>query len=1123
MSFKKLLIANRGEIAVRLIRAATDMGLATVAVHGADDAQALHVRMADEAAPLPLQGPAAYLDIDALVGAATARGCDAVHPGYGFLSESAAFAGAMAAAGVCFVGPPPALLDLFGDKSKALALARECGVPVLAGTAGATTLTQAREFMAGLPAGQALMVKAIAGGGGRGMRLVHAPEDLAEAFERCASEAQKAFGCGDLYVERFLPRARHIEVQVVGDGRDALHLGERECSLQRHNQKLVEIAPSPSLPAALREAVCEAALRMARAARYRSLGTFEFLVALDDSAAPTGDFAFIEVNPRLQVEHTVTEAVMGVDLVRAQLAIASGATLAEAGLREGLAAQGHAIELRINMESLSADGSARPHSGVLEAFDLPSGPGVRVDTFGYAGYATNPRYDSLLAKLIVHAPNGGHAQAVRRAARALAEFRIAGVVTNQPLLRRLLADEDVQRNAVWTRWLDEHLPSLLAADAAPASRDRFVPLADGASTALPRAGAASAADPLAVFGGSSLTRRAAATAEVPEGALPVAAPHQGTVIAVQAIAGERMRAGQTLLVLEAMKMEHAIGAPRSGTVGHVTVAAGDTALEGDLLAWLLPAGDGDAGLEQAAEEDPEHIRADLAEVLARRAALLDAQRPDAVARRRHTGQRTARENIADLCDPGSFVEYGGLAVAAQRSRRSLDELRRISPADGMVTGLATVNGALFGPERSRCAVLSYDYTVFAGTQGVINHRKTDRLLALAQQWQLPTLLFVEGGGGRPGDDWPTPAGLDTHTFSSLGALSGLVPTVAIVAGRCFAGNAALAGVCDLIVATADANLGMGGPAMIEGGGLGVYRPEDVGPMAVQVLNGVVDLLVEDEAAAVAAARRYLAYFQGPLERWECPDQRRLRHAVPENRLRAYDVRQVIHGLADVDSVLELRPQYGFGMITALMRIEGRACGVIANNPRHLGGAIDAEAADKAARLIRLCDAFDLPLLSLCDTPGMMVGPEVEKSAQVRHVSRMFVAAANADVPIFTVVLRKGYGLGALAMAGGSSQASARIVSWPTGEFGPMGLEGGIKLAYRKELEAIADPAERKAWFDAKVAVEYEQNKALSSATYLEIDDVIDPADTRGELARVLLGLLRPLPRRGKKRAMVDVW
>ena len=1119
MTFKKLLIANRGEIAVRLIRAAADMGLATVAVHGCDDAQALHVRMADEAVQMPLQGPAAYLDINALVGAAIARGCDAVHPGYGFLSESAAFAAAMTEAGVCFVGPPPEQLDLFGDKSKALALARECHVPVLEGTSGATTLAQANDFMAGLPAEQALMVKAIAGGGGRGMRIVHSADQLPEAFERCASEALKAFGCGDLYVERFVPRARHIEVQVVGDGREAMHLGERECSLQRRNQKLVEIAPSPSLPEALRETLCEAALRMARTARYRSLGTFEFLVAVDENTMPTGEFAFIEVNPRLQVEHTVTEAVMGVDLVRLQLAIADGATLAEAGLRTQPVAHGHAIELRIATETLSADGSARPHSGTLEAFDLPSGPGVRVDTSGYAGYATNPRYDSLLAKLIVHTPSGDYAQATRRAARALAEFRIAGVVTNQPLLRRLLANDEVRRNAVWTRWLDERLPALLADDA-PGLRDRFVPVADTAGGAV---AGLTRTDPLAVFGGGSATRRSAPAVDVPDGAVPVPAPHQGTVIAIQAHAGDQVRVGQTLLVLEAMKMEHVVSAPRAGTVCHIGVALNETALEGELLAWLLPVDGDSSDLEQAGEQDVDHVRADLTEVLARRAALLDAQRPDAVARRHATGRRTARENIADLCDPGSFVEYGGLAVASQRSRRSLDELRRVSPADGLITGLATVNSAMFGPERARCAVMSYDYTVFAGTQGVTNHRKTDRLLALAQQWQMPTLMFVEGGGGRPGDDWPTPAGLDTHTFTKLGALSGLVPTVAIVAGRCFAGNAALAGVCDLIIATQDANLGMGGPAMIEGGGLGVYRPEDVGPMDVQVPNGVVDLLVADEAAAVASTQQYLAYFQGPLDHWEGPDPRRLRHAVPENRLRAYDVRKVIHGLADVSSVLELRAQYGFGMITALMRIEGRSCGVIANNPLHLGGAIDAEAADKAARMIRLCDAFDLPLLSLCDTPGMMVGPEVEKTAQVRHVSRMFVAAANADVPMFTVVLRKGYGLGALAMAGGSSQASARIVAWPTGEFGPMGLEGGVKLAYRKEMQAINDPAERKAWFDAKVAAEYEQNKALSSATYLEIDDVIDPAETRVELAQVLLGLQRPLPRRGKKRAMVDVW
>jgi acetyl-CoA carboxylase carboxyltransferase component len=533
---------------------------------------------------------------------------------------------------------------------------------------------------------------------------------------------------------------------------------------------------------------------------------------------------------------------------------------------------------------------------------------------------------------------------------------------------------------------------------------------------------------------------------------------------------------------------------------------------------------GAAAVDEMAAEDLDAIRLDLAESRQRHDIGLDAARPDAVARRRATGQRTARENVTDLCDPGTFVEYGALALAAQRSRRSMEELLRMSPADGLITGIGAVNGRLFDDARSRCMVMAYDYTVLAGTQGAFNHKKKDRMLHLARRSRLPMVIFAEGGGGRPGDtDAPGVAGLDTMTFIDFARLSGLVPLVGIVSGRCFAGNAALLGCCDVIIATENANVGMGGPAMIEGGGLGVFKPEEVGPIAVQAPNGVVDVVVADEAAAVRAAKQYLAYFQGPLAAWTCADQRRLRQLVPENRLRVYDIRRVVEALADEGSVLELRPRFGTGIVTALVRIEGRPLGLIANNPMHLGGAIDADAADKAARFVQLCDAFDLPVVSLCDTPGFMVGPDAEKTALVRHVSRMFLAAGSITVPWFTVVLRKGYGLGAQAMAGGSFHAPDFIVAWPSGEFGGMGLEGAVRLGYRKELAALDDPAERKALFEKLVARAYQSGKAINMAAFLEIDDVIDPLDTRHWIVRGLRTASPPHPRRRRKRPCIDAW
>jgi len=1091
---RALLIANRGEIAIRIARAAGEMGMRTVAVHSDEDALSLHVRKADAALPLGRARAAAYLDGERIVALALEAGCDAVHPGYGFLSENADFARRCAGAGLTFVGPAPDALDLFGDKVRAKALAQRCAVPVLPGTAGATTLEEARAFLAGLGDGGAVMVKALSGGGGRGMRPVHRAEDLEYAFARCQSEARASFGNGDVYVEPLIRDARHIEVQVIGDGTGAVAaMGERECTLQRRNQKLVEIAPSPSLDDATRARLVDAALRMAAEVRYAGLGTFEFLVD-----AESNDSAFIEANPRLQVEHTVTEEVYGIDLVQTQIAIAGGRTLADLGLLEPRRPNGFAIQLRVNMETMDADGNAAPSAGgTLGVFEAPSGPGIRVDTFGYAGYRTVSSFDSLLAKVIAHSPSPTYADAVRRAYRALCEFRVEGVATNIPFLQALLSHPDVAANRVNTRFVEERVGELLAS---------------GGHRQL-------------YFGETAATADAPATmVAAPPGTVPVRAPMQGTVVAIDVADGELVRPRQQVAVLEAMKMEHVVLAEAGGIVRRVAASPGDTLMAGGALVFIEP-----VEVEALAEEDsgaldPDHIRPDLAEVRARHAIVQDAARPDAVARRRRTGQRTARENVADLCDPDSFNEYGSLSIAAQRRRRSLEHLIKATPADGVIAGTGTVNADRFGPEKARCMVVAYDYTVLAGTQGQMNHKKQDRMFRLAAELRIPVVLFAEGGGGRPGDtDRLGLTGLDSRTFADFAVLSGLVPLVGVVSGRCFAGNAALLGCCDVIIATADATIGMGGPAMIEGGGLGVYKPEEVGPVSMQAPNGVIDVVVADEAEAVRVAKQYLGYFQGPLADWSCADQRRLRRAIPENRLRAYDVHALIDTLADEGSVLELRRRFGVGIVTALARIEGRPVGIIANNSRHLGGAIDADAADKASRFLQLCDAHDIPILSLCDTPGFMVGPEAERTGLVRHVCRLFVTGASLSVPVFTVVLRKGYGLGAMAMAGGGFHASVFTVAWPTGEFGGMGLEGAVKLGYRKELEAIADPAERKALYDKLVAQFYENGKATSIASVLEIDEVIDPVDTRRWITGGLRSLPPPAPRTGKKRPLVDTW
>ncbi|MET9912617.1 carboxyl transferase domain-containing protein [Streptomyces sp. NPDC006476] len=1033
MGSAAVLVANRGEVAVRVLRAAAEAGLRTVAVYEeGDDA---HARLADESVPV-----SGYLRGGALLAAARSTGCDYLHPGYGFLSEDADFARRCAEAGIVFVGPSPEVLAVFGDKTRARELAVEVGVAVLDGADGPDG---ARELLTDGP----VMVKAVGGGGGRGMRVVRRAEELDEAWERCRSEAQQGFGRDALYAERLLEGARHIEVQVVGDATGAVtHLWDRDCSAQRRHQKLIEIAPAPELPDAVREKILDRALRLARAARCSSLVTFEFLFR-------GAEFWFIEANPRLQVEHTVTEEVTGVDLVEVQLRVAAGATLGELGLAEPPARpRGFAVQARVYGEG----------AGRITRFDVPTGPGVRVDTAIRAGAEVGLRYDPLLAKVIAHVPHGGVEAAGARARRALGEFGVEGVRTGIPLLRELLA------------------------------RPRF-----WAHTGVVGEVAGTVVGP-----------------EVPSVEGAVVAPLSGTVVSVDVSPGEPVRPGQQLLVLEAMKMEHMVRAPGSGVVLALHARVGETVGEGSPLATLHEVSGADAGAAAEERADPDAVRPDLAEMIERHAVGLDENRPEAVAGRHALGRRTARENIEDLCDPGTFTEFGALAIAAQRRRRSLEDLIRSTPADGMVTGTGRVDGR-------RCVVMSYDYTVLAGTQGLQNHRKTDRMLELAEERGLPVVLFAEGGGGRPGDtDTTSVAGLDVTTFQRMGRLSGTVPLVGIVSGRCFAGNAALLGCCDVVIATPDATIGMGGPAMIEGGGLGVFRPEEVGPLSVQVPNGVVDVVAADEPEAVRVARRYLSYFQDQQGSWEAPDQRLLRHVVPENRRRAYDMRAAVTGLADIGSVLELRPGFGVGVLTCLVRIEGRPLGLLASNPAHLGGAIDRDAADKAARFLQLCDAFGLPVVSLCDTPGFMVGPDAERTATVRHFARLFVTGANLRVPLVSLVLRKAYGLGAMAMMGGSTRAPLATAAWPSGEFGGMGLEGAVRLGYRKELAAIEDPAERVRAFEERVAELYERGKAVNAAAALEIDAVIDPAGSRGW---ILAALERcPVPRPGH-RPFIDTW
>ncbi|HWE57424.1 MAG TPA: carboxyl transferase domain-containing protein [Acidimicrobiales bacterium] len=1084
---KTVLVANRGEVAVRVIRAAAALGLRSVAVASDDDRSGLATRMADETRRLDGSGPAAYLQIEALATIAGELPDCGVHPGYGFLSENPEFARACATRGATFIGPTPNQLSDLGDKTRARNLARLNEVPVLPGTGGPVDERGAREFLAGT--GSPVMLKAVAGGGGRGMRVVDKEADMADAFARARSEAERAFGDGRLYVEQLLTGARHIEVQVIGDGTGAVvELGERDCTLQRRNQKLIEIAPSPFIGGDLRSALIGAAVRMAASLALCGAATFEFLVDAEGR-----EYYFLEANPRLQVEHTVTEQVTGVDIVQAQIAIASGQTLAQMGL-DAVVPRGYAIQARVNAETQPSSGPPLPGSGTLTEFSVPTGPGVRVDTCGHRGLEMGTAFDSLLAKVVVGSFGSSFDQARRSLVLALSQFEIAGVATNLSFLRAVLDRPELAVGEVSTTWVNDRLAELVEAAAAVEPLD----------AAAPEMGD-----------------------DLPTGTVAVTAPVQGEIVQVTVQPGENVVAGQEIAVVEAMKMQYPVTSPMPGTVQDVLATIGAAVRPGDRIAVVAVSGV--AGEEAAgpAAIDLDRPRADLDEVRARHDNVTDGARPDAVARRRAKSLRTARENVADLLDGGVFHEYGPLVVANQRRRRSMEDLIRRTPADGVVAGFGLVNGDHFAADRARALVIAFDDTVLAGTMGEQGRDKIKRTLEVAARDRRPVVLFAEGGGGRAGDSdgkvFVTGWTMDVSVYYQFSRLSGLVPLVGVAAGRTFAANSGLLACADVIIATADANIGVGGPAMVEGGRLGTFTPEELGPMSVQGPNGTVDLIVHDEAAAVAAAKKYLSYFQGPVADWACADQRTLRHRIPEDRQRAYDIRSVIEALVDSDSVLELRRQFGIGVVTCLARIEGRPVGVIANNPYHLGGAVDSDAADKASRFMRLCDAFDVPLLMLCDTPGMMVGPDAEREAAVRKMGRMFVTASNLDVPLYTVVLRKAYGLGAELMAGGWFRAGRLLLSWPTGEFGGMNIEGNVVLGFSGEMARIEDPAERQAFFDAKVAELYETGHAVSVATHYEVDDVIDPAETRSWISSAMAVHVAEVPRRAKKIPYVDPW
>jgi acetyl/propionyl-CoA carboxylase alpha subunit/acetyl-CoA carboxylase carboxyltransferase component len=1068
-----VLVANRGEIAVRIIRAVHESGGRSIAIHPADDADSLHVRRADLAVRIPGVGPAAYLDIDAIVRAALDSGATALHPGYGFLSENSGLARRCTEAGIVFVGPSAEVLDRFGDKARARAYARERQVPVLPGTHEPTTLDQVAAFAA---EHGAVMIKALAGGGGRGLRAVDHPDhpdQLADAYAQASAEARTAFGDGAVYVEKLVPRPRHIEVQIVGDGTGAVvALGERDCGIQRRHQKLVEVAPSPWLPDARRAEIAAAAVRLASGVSYAGLGTFEFLV--DDA-----EFWFMEANPRLQVEHTVTEEVTGVDLVAAQLAVAGGARLADLGLDEPPGVRGVAIQVRVNAETLDANGAPVPSSGVLSRFELPSGPGVRVDTHGYSGYRLSPRYDSLLAKVIGHGAN--LAQATARTAAALAELAVAGVATNAGLLHGIVTAEAFQAGPWDTGFLADHLDELLA------HRGPDTMIENG-----------HAADSQVV--------------EVPAGAAAIVAPTPGVVLRLDIQPGSVVAPGQAVAVLEAMKMEHVIRAPAGMRVDVLAAGTGDVVPADTVLAYGTPM-DSLSPNELSPNENPPPAdegdwSPELAEIERRRALARNMGGAAKVARQHADGKLDARQRIAALADPGSFAEIGALTGFTPRDDHGPEPA--FTPAN-FVAGTARLDG--------RKVVLGVDdFTLRGGSGDAAIHAKQVFAEEYAREMRLPVVRLLDGASGGGSVKMATDAGYTyvpvNPAWDAVVDNLSLVPVVAAALGPTVGLGAARLVMSHLsILVEGIGQLFTAGPPVVLGGTGERLSKEELGGADVHRTNGSVERIVPDERTAFATIRRFLSYLPGsvfdlpPVTGSPDPAGRReeaLLQAVPRNQRRPYDIDTILDAVFDAGSVFRYA-DYGGGSRTALARLDGHPVGVLAADPAQ-GATMSAEGALAVTRLVDLCETFHLPLVSLTDQAGMTIGSAAERAATIRHGARAITAVYQARVPQSELIIRRVYGVGGAGII--NRHRAGRSWSWPSGDWGSLPSRGGVEAAFRARIEAAQDPAAELDRLTAEVAA---VTSPFRTAERFGVQDIIDPRDSRALLCDWVRDAYRLLP------------
>ena len=1102
----RVLISNRGEIAIRIAKAAAALGMESVGVYAPVDALSLHTRSASQAKEIrngAAENPvAAYLDAEAQVAIAKETGCDCVHPGYGFLAENAPFAERCADAGLAFVGPSPTVLALFGDKVRARALAQSLDIPVVPGSDGpvasANDASAAAERL-----GYPVMLKAAAGGGGRGMRLVESAADMAEAFERCQSEARAAFGDGALFVEKQVRRPRHIEVQILADGHgNVVHLHERDCSVQLRHQKVVETAPAPGLEDALRQRILADAIKLAKAAEYVNAGTVEFLVEPESDS-----HYFIECNPRIQVEHTVTEQVTGVDLVEAQFRIAAGASLESLGLGDQQAVgapRGFAVQARVVARG----------TGSLSAYKEPSGPGIRVDACGYVGYAPPPQFDPLLAKVVCSSSSAGSfASAVDRTARALDEFHIGGVATNLGQLRAILGHPTVRTGDARTSLLAEE-PALLAT------------VGDGAGNgALALMRQQATAMGVAASGGTA-TGTTAPALEVDSSQEAVACPMAGSVLEVRAQDGDRVSAGDTLLVVSAMKMESEVTAPCDGVVAAMqALSPGDTVDAGQVFAAIAPA----EGAKRHAASAEETWAPMLEDVATMQRLALERLAPGSedpgVVRQRSRGKLTCRERIDLLLDDGTFREVGSIAGFA-----SYDD-------EGAITAFTPANhvGGWGKIEGRSAIVCADDFTSRGGHADGAIGAKSGYLDRLALEMRTPSIRLLDGSSGGGSVAAMVPAqkkeGESTAKESSGAIKAGrprvaggggsflpghlgsamyteqlaTVPVVNMLLGSVVGIGAAKAVLGHFSVMVRDiAQLFVAGPPVVQHAMGYDITKEDLGGWHIHCRNGSVDNLAEDEEEAAQLTRRFLSYLPSSVyetppvlpPRSDDPPERRdeeLFTLIPRKRTTTFDMRKAIRLMADKDSFFEVGPLWATDQITGFARFNGHPLGVIASNSQHAnGGALTADGCSKLTRHLDLCDLFHLPVLNLVDNPGFAVGLEHEITGTIRRGGEWMVAFSQVTVPIFTVVMRRSFGVAGNNYATPRSRPSVRV-AWPAADVGGIPPEGGIEAAYKRQLAEAEDP---RALRDELMARIESARGPVGPLSKFQIEELVDPRDTR---------------------------